>query len=289
MDDFDSAAVPLVLETSPITFDSIIGQKDAIKKLKDLSTVMNNPDFFKDWPIKRPKAYAFTGPSGCGKTETLRAFAHQVDCPYITLTYEQIAGPLYGETTKKLESFKNQVKGLLKEHSNLIVLIDEADGIFGNRNGLTVHHVDKQIITFFLRWLDGLDDSDEGLIFIATSNAWETVDPALRRGGRFSEVKFKPLTPLELVEAFRVKAESTGARVSRDLFSPDLNYANGMLDSLTGADVNYLIETLVFEKALACFEDRDLPKLIGVEDLTRSITKLNQNKDKSARSMGFGR
>jgi len=291
MDENETSLTPtsIVLENSDVTFDSIVGQKEAVRKLKNLSLMINNPDFFKRWPIKKPRAYAFTGPSGCGKTETLRAFANEANCPYVTLTYEQLAGPIYGETAKKLDSFKNQVSEILKTHSNLIVLIDEADSIFGSRTGSTIHHVDKQIITFFLRWIDGLDEHEDGLVFIATSNTWESVDPALKRGGRFAEVKFKPLTPLELIEAFEKKSSATNAKASRELFPSNLNYANGMLDDLTGADVNHLIETLVYEKALSCFEDSTLEDVITTEDLRIAISKLNSNKDKAIRSMGFGR
>lgn len=278
-----------IILTSKVTFDSIVGQKEAIEKLKNFSTIMNNKDFFKTWPIKKPRAYAFTGPSGCGKTEALKAFSNEANCPWIPLTYEQIAGSLYGETVKKLETFKAKVEDLLTRHENLIVFIDEADGIFSSRTSSNTHHVDKQIVTFFLRWLDGMDTFNTGLLFVATSNCWETVDIALRRGGRFTEVKFKPLTPLELVETFKKKSDDVNLRAGREIFPANLNYANGMLDNLTGADVNSVVETLVYQKAIACFQDPTLPDVIGIEDLRLAVSKLAQNKDKSTRSMGFGR
>ena len=74
-----------------------------------------------------------------------------------------------------------------------IILIDEIDSLAGTRSEMR-GELEKRIVTSLLTEMDGIRTSGN-IIVVGTTNLPDTLDPALRRPGRFDyEIQIGHLT-----------------------------------------------------------------------------------------------
>ena len=248
-----------------LRLDHVVGQPTAVAQLRDLCRRIQWPQIYSALGVSKPKAIALVGPPGAGKTFTIRALANEVSCPLMELKYEDVASHLYDEAIKKLNSFKDQAAKAAEAHGHVLVMIDEADIFFQSRFDSNVHNSDSKKTNFFLRWIDGDLEGSDNFTIVVASNAWETIDPALRRSGRFTKIEFKALSPVDVVEAIKVHMDLSEKRVGRRLF--DRTGIEGLVDiaaEVTGADVKELIDSVLLNRA-----NKHLDLLLdGREDIT---------------------
>lgn len=185
-------------------------------------------------------------------TFAIRALANEVDCPLLELKYEDVATHLYDEAIRRLSMFKSQAEAIAKEFGHVLILIDEADVFFRSRFDVNTHNSDEKKTNFFLRWIDGDLEGSDGFTIIASSNAWDIVDPAIRRPGRFVRIDFKALSPEDVLIALQVHMDLAEARTGRTMFDrTDLSILKGILPEVTGADVKEIIDETLLNKANA--------------------------------------
>ena len=181
-DQTDTAEIgSLVQIDHNLRLEHVVGQEEAISQLKDLVNRIKYSAHYESWGVDKPKALALTGPPGVGKTFSLRALANEAGCPLVQLCYEDLASHFYDEAIRRLGVFKAEVEKLAEEHGHVLVLIDEADSFFQSRFDSNTHASDKKKTNFFLRWIDGDLEGSSNFTIVATSNAWDTIDPAFRR------------------------------------------------------------------------------------------------------------
>ena len=123
----------------------------------------------------------FYGLSGTGKTEFARYIAEKLDKKILIKRASDLLDKYVGETEKKIaEAFEEA------EESNNILLLDEADSFFRNRENAS----QSWEITKVNEFLTQMEEFDG--IFICTTNLRKIMDPAMNR--RFHAiVEFKPL------------------------------------------------------------------------------------------------
>jgi transitional endoplasmic reticulum ATPase len=85
----------------------------------------------------------------------------------------------YGESEEQLREVFEEAE----ENSPAIVFIDEIDSIAPKR-GETSGDVERRVVAQLLSLMDGLDERNE-VVVIGATNRVDSIDPALRRGGRF--------------------------------------------------------------------------------------------------------
>lgn len=291
----------LVKVDEHLNLSHVVGQEEAVSKLAGLVNRIKYADIYHLWAVDKPKAIALTGPPGCGKTFSIRALANEVSCPLMELCYEDLASHLYDESIRRLAAFKEQVDEIAKIHGHVLILIDEADSFFQSRFDTSTHPSDKKKTNFFLRWIDGDLEGSDNFTIIATSNAWQTVDPALRRSGRFYEVAYKALTPVDVKKALQVHMELAELRVDRKLFEASDLDGLKIPEEITGADVKDIVSDVLVKKAedflkayLEQENEEDLPELTGdlalinIEELEVIINKRLAALGKTVRKVGFG-
>lgn len=279
-----------------LTIDHIIGQPLAKEELALFIKRVKHVDVFRHWGLDTPKAIALTGPPGVGKTHSVRCLANELDCALLELRYEDIASRLYDDSIEKLSKIKKQIAKYSEKYGHVIIFLDEADSFFQSRFDTNAHSSDKKKTNFFLQWIDGGIESSSGFTFIAASNAWDAVDPAIKRSGRFSEIKYKELSSEDVKEAFKVHVELAELSASRKLFS-EIDYDElPYLDEISGADVKSIVDSLCLDKANFYIENNDTYDesiassfLIDTSDFIKQINKFKSKDSNKKKRLGFGK
>ena len=115
-------------------------------------------------------AALLSGPPGTGKTLCAEAIAAELNRPLMVAQVPALLSKWIGETEKNLaHQFKEA-----KNHG-AVLLLDEADGLMGDRNGLTHKH-DISVVNVLLQ----LIERHEGVVLLATNRA-DALDKALTR------------------------------------------------------------------------------------------------------------
>ena len=74
------------LEVSTLSFDDVAGHKKVKEELLEVVSLLKEPTRLQAFALKMPKGMFLYGPQGMGKKLLARAFAHEANMPYITLS-----------------------------------------------------------------------------------------------------------------------------------------------------------------------------------------------------------
>jgi transitional endoplasmic reticulum ATPase len=128
-----------------------------------------------------PSGVLLIGPPGTGKTMIGRLIATQTKRSFYPLSAADILGGQVGASVKKL----SQVFARARENSPSIIFFDEIDGLLPSNNGMLNSH-DTQLVEQCRTEISQLEPA-HNVFLIGTTNHLDQIDPAIRRGGRFSE------------------------------------------------------------------------------------------------------
>jgi transitional endoplasmic reticulum ATPase len=119
------------------------------------------------------------GPPGTGKTLLAKAVAGETNAHFISLSGPEIMGKHYGESEEKIREIFTQAE----ENAPSIIFIDEIDSIAPKRDEVS-GELEKRIVSQLLTLMDGMKSRGK-VVVIAATNRPDSIDPALRRPGRF--------------------------------------------------------------------------------------------------------
>lgn len=158
---------------------------------------------------KKSSGYLLSGEPGCGKTTLPYALGKEKDCPVYTLRIGE-----NGVTVDNLKSIIEDIKleGLkrqLKEEKPLILFLDEAETMCGNRKGADLMHSISNSYEKTGTAIEAIQNLQEsGVLCIAATNTPECVDAAMKRaGGRLSEMEIGMPTKDDVAKFIEVKYE----------------------------------------------------------------------------------
>lgn len=169
------------LDTSQdVTFKDIGGLGPEVRRIRELiEGPLLEPERFGRLGIEAPRGLILYGPPGTGKTLVAKALSLEVGAECLTIQGPEIVNPYYGESEKRLRDIFDQASA----HAPAIILIDELDAITPKRED-TRDELERRLVTMLLTLMDGLVDRRE-VVVIGTTNRLDSIDPALRRPGRF--------------------------------------------------------------------------------------------------------
>ncbi len=163
-----------------INYEDVGGIKNSILKIREMIELpIRHPELFEKLGIDAPKGVLLYGPPGTGKTLLAKAVANETNASFFTISGPEIMSKFYGESEKRLRETFEQAQ----EKSPSILFIDELDSIAPKREDVS-GEVERRIVSQLLTLMDGINSRGK-IIVIGASNRPNSIDPALRRPGRF--------------------------------------------------------------------------------------------------------
>ena len=165
---------------SPCSYDDVGGVRKQMAQIRELVELpLRHPQLFKTIGVKPPKGILLYGPPGSGKTLIAKAVANETGAFFFLINGPEIMSKLAGESESNLRKAFEEAE----KNAPAIIFIDEIDSIAPKREK-TQGEVERRIVSQLLTLMDGLK-SRAHVIVMGATNRPNSIDPALRRFGRF--------------------------------------------------------------------------------------------------------
>ncbi|KAK6462515.1 hypothetical protein DFJ63DRAFT_319338 [Scheffersomyces coipomensis] len=176
-----------------IDFTAVGGLDNYINQLKEMVALpLLYPELYQNFGITPPRGVLFHGPPGTGKTLMARALAASCSTAERKITFFMRKGA--DCLSKWVGEAERQLRLLFEEAKNqqpAIIFFDEIDGLAPVRSSKQ-EQIHASIVSTLLALMDGMDNRGQ-VIVIGATNRPDSIDPALRRPGRFDREFYFPL------------------------------------------------------------------------------------------------
>ena len=228
-------AAPLIDRSPPthVSLADLGGVDPVIQQLEDMIVLpLLQPEIYAISKIQPPRGILLHGPPGCGKTMIANAFAAELGVSFISLSAPSIVSGMSGESEKALREHFEEARRM----APCLVFIDEIDAITPKRESAQ-REMEKRIVAQLLTCMDDL--AGKAVIVIAATNRPDSLDAALRRGGRFDK-EINLGVPNEAVREQILRALTRNMFLSGDFNARKLAK---LTPGFVGADINDLVST----------------------------------------------
>ncbi|AFR97364.1 transitional endoplasmic reticulum ATPase [Cryptococcus neoformans] len=211
-----------------VGYDDLGGCRKQLAQIRELVELpLRHPQLFKAIGIKPPRGILMYGPPGTGKTLMARAVANETGAFFFLINGPEIMSKMAGESESNLRKAFEEAE----KNSPSIIFIDELDSIAPKRekaNG----EVERRVVSQLLTLMDGLK-ARSNVVVMAATNRPNSIDPALRRFGRFDrEVDIGIPDPTGRLEILRIHTKNM--KLSDDV---DLEQIAADTHGYVGADM----------------------------------------------------
>ena len=178
---FNPEAVELKEQkTMEVTYEDVGGLEEEVKKVREMVELpLKRPEIFERLGIDAPKGVLLHGPPGTGKTLLAKAVANETNSNFILINGPEIMSKYYGQSEENLRKKFEEAE----KNAPSIIFIDEIDAI-GTKREESKGEVERRVVAQLLAIMDGLNSRGRVVVMAAT-NIPNSLDPALRRPGRF--------------------------------------------------------------------------------------------------------
>lgn len=267
-----STKINIIDETSidrkpRVTYEEIGGLKKQIKRLREIVELpLRHPEVFARLGIEPHSGILMYGSPGCGKTLIAKALASESESNFYIINGPEIVNKYYGETEARLRDIFKEAR----DSAPSIIFIDEIDAIAPKREE-AFGDVEKRIVAQLLALMDGMSERGNVIVLGAT-NRPESVDPALRRPGRFDrEIEIGVPNVEGRLEVLQI--HTRGMPLAADV---NLRWLASDLHGYTGAD----IKALCREAALKALR-RYIPEIdLEVDRISPEVLEMMEIRNK---------
>ena len=234
-------------EAPDVAYEDIGGLDQELEQVREMIELpMRHPELFKRLGIEPPKGVLLHGPPGTGKTLIAKAVANEIDASFHTVSGPEIMSKYYGESEEQLREVFEEAT----EEAPAIIFMDELDSIAAKREEAS-GDVERRVVAQLLSLMDGLEERGQ-VVVIGATNRVDSVDPALRRPGRFDR-EIEIGVPDEVGRKEILQIHTRGMPLSDDV---SLDHLADETHGFVGADV----ESLTKEAAMKALR-RYLPEI----------------------------
>ena len=212
------------IRSTGVHFSDIAGM-DEVKR--DMTRVVSE---LKTNGERKVKGIVLEGPPGNGKTLFARALAEESGVNFIATKGADFQGAVMGLGAMKVKMLFTKAR----RKKPCIIFIDEFDSIGEKRNyaGSGIDKENNRILTTLLNEMDGFATRG-GILVVAATNSFLSLDPALIRPGRF-DLKYTISNPDQ-----KTRMELCSIVGKEMTFSPDLTpqVLSAIFDGLSSAAI----------------------------------------------------
>ncbi|XP_023118596.1 nuclear valosin-containing protein-like isoform X1 [Amphiprion ocellaris] len=165
-----------------LTFEDVGGNEDTLTEVCKLLIHMRHPEVYQQLGMVPPRGFLLHGPPGCGKTLLAQAVAGELQLPMLKVSAPELVSGVSGESEQKLR----ELFDLAVSSTPCILFIDEIDAITPKRE-VASKDMERRIVAQLLTCMDDLNSLTvtAQVLVIGATNRPDSLDPALRRAGRF--------------------------------------------------------------------------------------------------------
>jgi transitional endoplasmic reticulum ATPase len=247
-------------ETGGATYDEIGGLDDELDLVREaVELPMAEPELFADLGIEPPTGVLLYGPPGTGKTLIAEAVASAVDAAFYHVSGPEITSKYKGESEEKLRDIFERAR----EEAPAIVFFDEIDAVAPERDD--GGDMENRVVGQLLSLMDGLEARGD-VVVIGATNRVDSLDPALRRPGRFDR-EIEIGVPDEAGRREILDIHTTDMPLGADV---DLDRIAARTHGFVGADLKALV-TEAAMVALRRVREEDAPLEVTRSDLEAGL------------------
>ncbi|OWP00539.1 ribosome bioproteinsis ATPase RIX [Marssonina coronariae] len=239
-----------------VSLENLGGVGTVIKELTDLIAIpMLYAEAYIKTGIQPTRGVLLYGPPGCGKTMIANAFAAEIGVSFIPVSAPSLVAGMSGESEKKIRDLFEEAKSM----APCLVFIDEIDVIMGKRESAQ-REMEKRIVAQMLTCMDDMALEKTGgkpVIILAATNRPDSLDPALRRAGRFNK-EINLGVPNEEAREKILRALTKKLTVAKDF---DYQKLAKLTPGFVGADLNDVVSvagTDAMKRMNAVLKDRSV-------------------------------
>ncbi len=262
-----------VVKHTGVTFNNIAGMDSVKKDMMTLVDVLKNPEAYKTKGIRPIKGVILEGPPGNGKTLFAKALAQEANVRFIATKGADFQSAMMSMGARKIKMLFSKAN----RNKPCIIFIDEFDSIGERRNyaGTGIDKENNRIITAMLNEMDGFV-ANNGLLVIAATNSFASLDPALVRPGRF-DLKYHIGDP-----DFNTRIQLVQLYTKGKVLSPELN-ENNLASCFDGLSCS-AIEALLNEATAIALQDPKAAGIINYEHIKLAASKIGCKLSKGVKS-----
>jgi SpoVK/Ycf46/Vps4 family AAA+-type ATPase len=259
--DLPSTFAELDTEKPTLTFQDV-GGMDAVKEEIRMKIVhpLQHPELYRAYGKPIGGGMLMYGPPGCGKTHLARATAGEIKATFLAVGISDVLDMWIGNSEKNLHELFEQAR----RSRPCVLFFDEVDALGASRSDLR-HSGGRHLINQFLAEMDGVQDSNEGVLILAATNAPWHIDPAFRRPGRFDRVLFVP-PPDSPARSAILRILLRG----KPLADIDFDQLARRAEGFSGADLKAIVDLAVEDKLRQAIKE-GIPKPLTTKDLQGSL------------------
>lgn len=261
-DDDDSPE--LEIERPGIVFKDV-GGMDGVKDEIRMKIIhpLTHPELYKAYGKTIGGGILMYGPPGCGKTHLARATAGEVNAGFMAVGINDVLDMWLGNSEKNL----HELFDTARRNRPCVLFFDEVDALAASRADMRQSSA-RALINQFLAELDGVRDSNEGVLTLAATNAPWHLDAAFRRPGRFDRIVFVPPPDLSArASILRILCQG------KPVLDIDFDHLAKKTEHFSGADLKAVLDVAIEAKLREAMK-AGLPKPLSTKDLAAAAASV---------------